>query len=237
VSGGTVVLSISALEAGVEGRQILFGVDLEVGPGEVHAIMGPNGSGKSTLVHVLMGRPGYELLGGRMTLDGLDLGSMAPWERAQAGLFLAMQDPIEVPGVSAQEVLEVSREELEREARLLDLDPRLLERGLNEDLSGGERKRSETLQMVMRAPKVALLDEIDSGLDADGRIAVARRIQELVRSRSMAVVAIVHRAELFENLIVDQVHVMENGRLVEHGGPELASKLEAGGYLRAARPK
>lgn len=231
------MLSISALEAGVEGRQILFGVDLEVGPGEVHAIMGPNGSGKSTLVHVLMGRPGYELLGGRMTLDGLDLGSMAPWERAQAGLFLAMQDPIEVPGVSAQEVLEVSREELEREARLLDLDPRLLERGLNEDLSGGERKRSETLQMVMRAPKVALLDEIDSGLDADGRIAVARRIQELVRSSSMAVVAIVHRAELFENLIVDQVHVMENGRLVEHGGPELASKLEAGGYLRAARPK
>jgi Fe-S cluster assembly ATP-binding protein len=234
---GATVLSIRGLEAGVEGRQILFGVDLEVGPGEVHAIMGPNGSGKSTLVHVLMARPGYEVLGGQMTLDGLDLGAMAPWERAQAGLFLAMQDPVEVPGVTAREVLGASWQDLEREARLLDLDPRLLERGLNEDLSGGERKRSETLQMVMRAPKVALLDEIDSGLDADGRIAVAKRIQDLVTSRSMAVVAIVHRGELFEHLAVDQVHVMENGRLVEHGGPELTRKLEAEGYLRAARPR
>ena len=182
------VLEVCDLRVAVAGQEILRGVDLTVRSGEVHVVMGPNGSGKSTLSHVIAGRPGYEVLGGRVTLDGVDLTSLSPWARAQAGLFLALQYPVEVPGVQLREVLvEAARaggrsiDEVEGamrvEAERIGLDPRLADRPLNVDLSGGEMKRVETLQLAVLRPKIAVLDEIDSGLDVDALRAVSRRIE------------------------------------------------------------
>jgi len=234
-------LVISGLRAGIPGREILRGIDLTVRPGEVHAVMGRNGSGKSTLSHVLMGKPGYEVLGGSVTLDGLELLGLPTWRRAQAGLFLAMQYPIEVPGVSLEDVLgeAFSARGADRgsvhaavaiEAARIGFDERFLGRPLNVDLSGGEKKRNETLQLAVLEPRFAVLDELDSGLDVDALRAVARRVSDLVAERGLGVLAITHYSRLLEELHPDVVHVLSGGRIVATGGPELAAELERTGY-------
>jgi Fe-S cluster assembly ATP-binding protein len=238
-------LVIEDLHAGVAGREILRGLDLVVRSGEVHAVMGPNGSGKSTLSHVLMGKPGYEVTGGRVTLDGVDLLDLPTWKRAQAGLFLAMQYPIEVPGVSLTSVLEESmvaagkptaglRRALIVEAARIGFDERFLERPLNVDLSGGEKKRNETLQLGVLEPKIAVLDEIDSGLDVDALRAVSRRIEASTNERGLGVLAITHYNRLLHELQPDHVHVFVLGRIQASGGPELAAELERTGYAAFA---
>ena len=215
-------LRIEGLRAGVEGREILRGIDLEVRSGEVHAVMGPNGSGKSTLAHVLMGRPGYDVLGGSVTLDGLDLLGLPAWQRARAGLFLAMQYPTEVPGVSLEEAMSEAlrtlgrdageaRELLRTEADRIGFDSQFLSRPLNVDLSGGERKRNETLQLGVLRPKIAILDEIDSGLDIDALRAVARRIEAATTEDGIGVLAITHYKRLLDELKPDVVHVLSGG--------------------------
>lgn len=233
-------LVISDLRAKVAGREILRGVTLTVRSGEVHAVMGPNGSGKSTLSHVIMGKPGYEVTGGSVTLDGVDLLSLAPWERAQAGLFLVMQYPVEVPGVTMSAALTAARAavgrdtdgldaELRREAIAIGLDPAALDRSLNVDFSGGEKKRNETIQLAVSGARFAILDEIDSGLDVDALRMVSQRI-EAATAEGLGVLAITHYNRLLEELRADVVHVFHGGRIVETGGPEVATRLEATGY-------
>ena len=235
------VLEVRGLRAGVAGKEILRGVDLTVRSGEVHAVMGPNGSGKSTLAHVLMGRPGYEVTGGSVVLDGVDMLVLAPWERAQAGLFLALQYPTEVPGVSLYDLLQTSARaagrrsdditaEIAAEAERLALDPRLLDRPVNVDLSGGEKKKNETLQLGVLRPAFALLDEIDSGLDVDALRACARRIEAATEETGLGVLAITHYNRLLHELHADHVHVLADGRIQRSGGPELALELETTGY-------
>jgi Fe-S cluster assembly ATP-binding protein len=234
-------LVIENLHAGIAGRTILRGIDLTVRSGEVHAVMGPNGSGKSTLSHVLMGKPGYEVTEGRATLDGVDLLALPTWKRAQAGLFLAMQYPIEVPGVALTSALEESlvaagrstsglRDELSLEADRIGFDRRFLDRALNVDLSGGEKKRNETLQLGVLQPRVAVLDEIDSGLDIDALRAVSRRIEQETNERGLGVLAITHYSRLLHELRPDYVHVLIRGRIERSGGPDLAMDLERTGY-------
>lgn len=237
----TAELIIDQLRAGVGGVEVLQGVDLVVRSGEVHAVMGPNGSGKSTLAHVLLGRPGYTVTGGSVTLDGIDLLALAPHERAQAGLFGALQYPVEVPGVALTEVLAAAltaagepidglRERVESEAERIGLDAELLDRPLNVDLSGGEKKRNETVQLAALRPKFAVLDEIDSGLDVDALEAVSRRIEAATDEFDLGVLAITHYSRLLNELQPDRVHVFARGRILETGGPELATQLEASGY-------
>jgi len=235
-------LVIEGLRAAVEGQEILTGVDLVVRSGEVHAVMGPNGSGKSTLSHVLAGRPGYEVLGGSVRLDGLELLTLPAWQRAEAGLFLAMQYPTEVPGVALRDLLRASvrasdeADEIESrmrtEAGRIGFDERFLERPLNVDLSGGEKKRNETLQMGVLRPKFAILDELDSGLDVDALRMVSRRVEEATLEDDLGVLAITHYSQLFEQLRPDVVHVFAAGRIQESGGAELATELESTGYER-----
>jgi Fe-S cluster assembly ATP-binding protein len=231
-------LVIEDLRAGIPGREILRGLSLTVRSGEVHAVMGPNGSGKSTLAHVLMGRPGYEVLGGSVTLDGVDLLAIPTWQRARAGLFLAMQHPIEVPGVSLVESLTSARDgdspdvgdRLRTEAARIGFDERFLDRSLNVDLSGGERKRNETLQLGVLRPKIAVLDEIDSGLDVDALADVARRVQEATTEWGLGVLAITHFRRLLDVLHPDVVHVLADGRVVATGDSELAENVDRTGY-------
>jgi Fe-S cluster assembly ATP-binding protein len=239
-------LRIDDLRAEVAGREILTGVTLTVRSGEVHAVMGPNGSGKSTLSNVVMGKPGYAVTGGSVTLDGVDLLSLPTWERAHAGLYLAMQYPTEVPGVRLSEVLEEAFRasgrdpalvgaRLEREADLLSFDRSFLDRPLNVDLSGGEKKRNDTLQLGVLEPRIAILDEIDSGLDIDALRAVSRRIEAataggLDGGAPLGVLAITHYARLLQELHPDVVHIFAHGRILESGGPELADRLEESGY-------
>lgn len=234
-------LRIEGLTAEIGGRPILRGIDLEVGAGEVHAVMGPNGAGKSTLSHVLMGRSGYTVTGGRVLLDGVDLLPLATWERAKAGLFLGMQYPIEVPGVSLEDALgeafaAVGRDRgevvalLEAEAGRVGLDRRFLDRPLNVDLSGGERKRNETVQLGVLRPRFAILDELDSGLDVDALRAVSRRVEAATEETGLGVLAITHYNRLLTELHPDRVHVLAGGRIVASGGPELAEELERTGY-------
>ncbi|MGH9120244.1 MAG: Fe-S cluster assembly ATPase SufC [Acidimicrobiales bacterium] len=234
-------LVIEGLHGSVGGREILHGLDLTVRSGEVHAVMGPNGSGKSTLSHVLAGKPGYEVTAGRVTLDGADLFSMEPYERAQAGLLLVLQYPIEVPGVLLRDVMSASMAAAGRSTADLDsvlaaesarigLDIKLLDRGFNVDLSGGERKRNETLQMAVLRPTIAVLDEVDSGLDIDALRAVARRIEAATTEWDLGVLAITHYSRLLHELHADHIHVLVGGRIVESGGPELAERLESEGY-------
>ena len=231
-------LVIEDLRAGIPGREILQGLSLTVRSGEVHAVMGPNGSGKSTLAHVLMGRPGYEVLGGSVTLDGVDLLAIPTWQRARAGLFLAMQHPIEVPGVSLVESLTSARdgdgsdvgERLHTEAARIGFDERFLDRSLNVDLSGGERKRNETLQLGVLRPKFAVLDEIDSGLDVDALADVAHRVQEATTEWGLGVLAITHFRRLLDVLHPDVVHVLAGGRVVATGDSELAVLVDRTGY-------
>ncbi|HUW03273.1 MAG TPA: Fe-S cluster assembly ATPase SufC [Acidimicrobiales bacterium] len=235
------VLEIRDLRASVDGAEILRGIDLTVRSGEVHAVMGPNGSGKSTLSHVLMGHPNYEVTGGSIKLDGQELVGMSTFERATAGMFLAMQYPIEVPGVSVAAVLEAaytasgrSQSEVAQrmvvEAERIGFDEKFLERPMNVDLSGGEKKRNETLQLGVLEPKIAILDEIDSGLDVDALVAVSRRVEDATNEQGLGVLAITHYKRLLEELQPDQVHVLVKGVIEMSGGPELADELEASGY-------
>ncbi len=237
----TATLTIEGLRAEVAGKEILRGVDLEIGAGEVHAVMGPNGAGKSTLSHVLMGRPGYRVTGGRVRLDGVDLLPLPTWKRAQAGLFLGMQDAVEVPGVSLHDALGEAlvaagrdRSEvdatLRAEAARVGFDERFLLRPLNVDLSGGERKRNETVQLGVLRPRFAVLDELDSGLDVDALRAVSRRIEGATEEFGLGVLAITHYTRLLTELHPDRVHVLASGRIVASGGPELADELERTGY-------
>ncbi len=235
------VLRITDLHATVARHEILRGVDLEVRTGEVHALMGPNGSGKSTLSHALMGSGEYEVTRGSVSIDGEELLGLPTWQRAQRGLFLAMQYPVEVPGVPLEEVVGAaldargaSRSDLHDrivvEARTLGVPDELLGRGVNTEFSGGEKKRAETVQLAVLEPKFAVLDEIDSGLDVDALRDVARRVYALARERQVGVLAITHYARLLAELRPDRVHVFLAGRIVKSGGPELADELERTGY-------
>jgi Fe-S cluster assembly ATP-binding protein len=235
------VLEISDLRAGIGDREILKGMDLTVSSGEVHAVMGPNGSGKSTLAHVLMGRPGYEVKSGSVRIDGQELLGQPTWRRARAGLFLAMQYPVEVPGVSLQAALEESfsasgrppgevAELVRAEAERIGFRQQLLTRPLNVEFSGGEKKFNETLQLGVLRPRFAVLDEIDSGLDIDALRAVSRRIEEATSESDLGVLAITHYSRILHELRPDMVHVLSEGRIVASGGPELAQELEQTGY-------
>jgi Fe-S cluster assembly ATP-binding protein len=205
--------------------------------GEVHAIMGPNGSGKSTLAHALTGHPGYTVLDGSVTIDGVELLTLSATDRARAGLMLVLQQPFEIPGVRAFDLLEAAgaerstlRARMLEEAERLELRPELLDRFVNVDLSGGERKRAEMVQLGILQPKFALLDEVDSGLDVDALDAVARRLVAATTEWNCGVLAITHFRRLLLELPPTMIHVMGNGRIVATGGPELAETLERDGY-------
>ncbi len=203
--------------------------------------MGPNGSGKSTLSHSLMGRPDYEVTGGSITIDGEELVGLPTWQRAQRGLFLAMQYPVEVPGVPLESLVTASlrargdapngvHERVAAEAAALGVRTELLKRGVNDEFSGGEQKRAETVQLAVLQPRFAILDEIDSGLDVDSLREVARRVERMTQENDLGVLAITHYARVLSELRPDRVHVMRDGRIVRSGGPELADELEASGY-------
>ena len=241
------LLEIKNLHAGADGTPILNGLSLAIQPGEVHAIMGPNGSGKSTLSYVLSGKDGYEVSGGDMLFDGQSLADMAPEERAIAGLFLAFQYPLEIPGVTNMTFLKTSlnailrgRGEDEMDAasflrlareksRALGMNDEMLKRQLNVGFSGGEKKRNEILQMAMLEPKLAILDETDSGLDIDALKTVAEGVNAL-RAPDRGMLVITHYQRLLDFIKPDVVHVMAAGQIVKSGGPELALELEKSGY-------
>lgn len=233
-------LQISSLAAEVAETQILHGIDLTVNSGEVHVVMGPNGAGKSTLSAVLMGKTGYRVLEGSVTLDGQEMLGMPTWQRARAGLHLVMQYPTEVAGVSLRDALAEALTArgrstdgltalLEAEATRIGLAPALLHRSLNVDLSGGEKKRNETLQLAVLEPRFAVLDELDSGLDIDALRDCARRVEALSQD-GLGVLAITHYTRLLHELRADVVHILVKGRIVASGGPELADTLERDGY-------
>ena len=234
-------LKIQGLCAEVAGKEILRGIDLEVNSGEVHAIMGPNGAGKSTLSAVIMGKPGYTVTAGSVTLDGVDMLSLPTWKRATAGLHLVMQYPTEVPGVHVDEVLHEAltargrasddlTTRIASEASRINFDADLVSRALNVDLSGGEKKRNETLQLGVLEPKIAILDELDSGLDIDALRDCARRVEAATHESNLGVLAITHYVRLLEELKPDVVHILAAGRIVKTAGPELADELERDGY-------
>jgi Fe-S cluster assembly ATP-binding protein len=238
-------LEIRGLRAEVDGNEILKGIDITVSSGEVHAVMGPNGAGKSTLSAVVMGKPGYTVTAGSVTLDGADVLAMPAWQRAVAGLHLVMQYPTEVPGVPLVDVLaealatrgrptEGLAALLEDEARRIGFEQRFLYRPLNVDLSGGEKKRNETLQLAVLRPRIAILDELDSGLDIDALRDCARRVEEMSNDNTagepLGVLAITHYARLLAELRPDHVHILVKGRIVARGGPELADVLDVEGY-------
>jgi Fe-S cluster assembly ATP-binding protein len=241
------MLEIKNLQVTVDGRAILHGLDLTVNKGEVHAIMGPNGSGKSTLAHVLAGRDSYEVTGGSVTFDGVDLLALAPDERAAKGIFLAFQYPLEIPGVTSFNFLRTAlnaqrkkRGEAElmpaefikrvREASAkLGVDQEMLRRPVNVGFSGGEKKRNEILQMALLEPRLAVLDETDSGLDIDALKIVSDGVNRL-RSPERAMIVITHYQRLLNHIVPDVVHVLSRGRIVRTGGKELALELEAKGY-------
>jgi Fe-S cluster assembly ATP-binding protein len=246
------MLDIRDLRASVADKPILNGVSLSVPAGEVHAIMGPNGSGKSTLAYVLSGRPGYEVTGGRVTFDGQDLLAMEPHERAAAGLFLGFQYPVEIPGISYLQFLRESLNSQRRargeaelsgaefiklarsQAALLGMDAEMLKRPVNVGFSGGEKKRAEMVQMGIMAPKFAVLDETDSGLDIDALKSVGAGINRIMRAPDKGVLLITHYQRLLDYVEPDRVHVLQAGRIERSGGPELARDLEREGYAEAA---
>jgi len=241
------MLSIKNLQASVEGNRILNGINLEVKPGEVHAIMGPNGSGKSTLASVLAGKEDYEVTEGSAQLDGNDIFELGPEERSREGLFLAFQYPVEIPGVSntnfmkacvnakrAHQGLEPVKPHeflkmIKEKAALVDLDPKFLHRSVNEGFSGGEKKRNEVFQMAMLEPKLSIMDETDSGLDIDALKVVAKGVNAL-RNENNAFVVITHYQRLLNYIVPDYVHVLYQGRIVKSGDKSLALELEEKGY-------
>jgi Fe-S cluster assembly ATP-binding protein len=238
------VLEVRGLHASAGDREVLHGVDLTVRSGEVHVIMGPNGSGKSTLAHALMGRPGTQVTAGSISLDGQDLTDRPAWERARAGLFLALQHPVEVPGVGLASLLAAAAEGDElpvdaatlpdrmlEEATAVGLDARLLRRPLNVDLSGGERKRTEMVQLGVLRPAICVLDEVDSGLDVDALGEVARRLQLATTEWGVGILAITHFNRFLVQLEADLVHVLVDGRIVATGDAALALELERTGYV------
>ena len=241
------ILSIKNLHAGIEGNEILKGITLDVRPGEVHAIMGPNGSGKSTLASVLAGREDYAVSEGSVTFDGKDLFDMAAEDRARHGLFLAFQYPIEIPGVSTANFMKSAVSEMRKhrgldplepaaflqlmreKMKLVEMDPSFLQRSLNQGFSGGEKKRNEIFQMAMLEPKLAVLDETDSGLDIDALKVVSQGVNTL-RAKDNAFVVITHYQRLLDHIVPDFVHVLWNGRIVKSGTKDLALELEEKGY-------
>ena len=245
----TVLLDIQDLHAEIDGRKILNGLSLTVNKGEVHAIMGPNGAGKSTLSYVLAGKPGYEVTGGQILLNGEDLLEMEPDERAAKGVFLAFQYPLEIPGVATLTFLraalnaqrktrgeqELSSPDVLKRVRAiakqLSIDPDMLRRPLNVGFSGGEKKRNETLQMALLEPSLCVLDETDSGLDIDALKVVASGVNAL-RSSERGMVVITHYQRLLDYIVPDVVHVLSAGRIVRSGGKQLALELEATGYAQ-----
>jgi len=241
------ILEIKNLSAGVEGKQILKGIDLTVRAGEVHAVMGPNGSGKSTLAAVLAGRDGYDVTGGEVLYNGKDLLDLDPEERARAGVFLAFQYPVEIPGVNSTYFLKAALNEIRKskgqpeldamefltlvkdKVKLLELSEDLLKRSVNEGFSGGEKKRNEIFQMAVLEPRLAILDETDSGLDIDALKIVSQGVNKLKRADNAQLV-ITHYQRLLNYIVPDYVHVLCDGRIVKSGSKELALDLEAKGY-------
>ncbi|AXT18450.1 Fe-S cluster assembly ATPase SufC [Flavobacteriaceae bacterium AU392] len=241
------MLTIKDLHASVEGKDILRGINLEVKAGEVHAIMGPNGSGKSTLASVIAGKEEYEVEKGEIVLEGENLDELAAEERAHKGIFLSFQYPVEIPGVSVTNFIKTAINEtrkargledmpanemlkkIREKAELLEIDRKFLSRSLNEGFSGGEKKRNEIFQMAMLEPKLAILDETDSGLDIDALRIVANGVNKL-KSKDNAVVVITHYQRLLDHIVPDFVHVLYNGKIVKSGGKELAHELEEKGY-------
>jgi Fe-S cluster assembly ATP-binding protein len=241
------VLEIKDLRAGVDGKEILKGISLAVKPGEIHAIMGPNGSGKSTLAQVLAGHPAYEVTGGQVFFEGQDLLDMEPEERAQAGVFLAFQYPVEIPGVTNAYFLRAAYNELrkargeeeidsmdfidllEDKLKVVEWGPEIMQRAVNAGFSGGEKKRNEILQLAVLDPKLAILDETDSGLDIDALRTVAAGVNALCRPDN-AFIVITHYQRLLNYIVPDFVHVLSDGKVVMSGGKDLALELEAKGY-------
>ncbi|MEO6113311.1 MAG: Fe-S cluster assembly ATPase SufC [Sphingomicrobium sp.] len=246
------MLKIENLHATVAGKPILNGLTLTVPTGEIHAIMGPNGSGKSTLAYVLGGRPGYEVTQGSVSFDGRDLFAMEPHERATAGMFLGFQYPVEIPGVSYLQFLRESLNSQRRsrgekdlsgaefirlakaQAATLGMDAEMLKRPVNVGFSGGEKKRAEMVQMGIMAPRLAILDETDSGLDIDALKSVGAGINKIMRARDKSVLLITHYQRLLDYVKPDRVHVLSRGKITRSGGPELAHELEREGYAEAA---
>jgi Fe-S cluster assembly ATP-binding protein len=241
------LLAVSGLHATVNGIRILKGMDLTIRSGEVHAIMGPNGSGKSTFAKVLAGHPAYEVSAGEVVFEGANLLALEPEARARAGIFLGFQYPIEIPGVANSQFLRLAYNTLQVERgkdeldplefgdfvrekmKLLEMSPEFLQRSVNEGFSGGEKKRNEILQMALLDPRLAILDETDSGLDIDALRIVAHGVNQLA-NKNNAIVLITHYQRLLDYIVPDYVHVMESGRIVKTGGKELALELEARGY-------
>jgi Fe-S cluster assembly ATP-binding protein len=238
-------LEIRDLHVSVGSTQILNGVTLTIKSGEVHAVMGPNGAGKSTLSAAIMGKPGYTVTSGSILLDGEDVLAMPTWKRAVAGLHLVMQYPTEVPGVKLSEVLSEAltarnsslpnlNKTINEEASRISFDTELVNRAVNVDFSGGEKKRNETLQLAVLKPKIAILDELDSGLDIDALRDCAKRVEDATNEDQLGALVITHYSRLFEELKPDFVHILAKGRIVKSGGPELADELERDGYAAYA---
>jgi Fe-S cluster assembly ATP-binding protein len=241
------LLEVKDLHAGIDGKEILKGLNLQVKKGEVHAIMGPNGSGKSTLSKVLAGHPSYEVISGEVLYEGKNLLELEPDERAREGVFMAFQYPVEVPGVSNSQFLRLAYNEkmkhlgeeeldplefndyLKEKAKIVDMDPAFFKRSVNEGFSGGEKKRNEILQMAVLQPKLAVLDETDSGLDIDALRIVAEGVNTL-RSPDNAIILVTHYQRLLNFIVPDMVHVLAGGKIVKEGGKELALELEEKGY-------
>ncbi|MEQ8689206.1 MAG: Fe-S cluster assembly ATPase SufC [Pseudomonadales bacterium] len=241
------MLSVRDLHANVGGEEILHGLDLTINAGEVHAIMGPNGSGKSTLANILAGKPGYTVSAGQVEFEGVDLTPYEPHERAHLGIFLAFQYPVEIPGVSNMEFLKASADSIAKArgeeqpnaatfikqirelALTLDLSPEFLKRGVNEGFSGGEKKRNEILQLLLAQPKLAVLDETDSGLDIDALKVVAQGVNRY-RDADNGVLLVTHYQRLLDHIVPDYVHVLADGRIVQSGDKSLALELEKKGY-------
>ena len=238
-------LEIRDLHVSVGATQILNGITLTIKSGEVHAVMGPNGAGKSTLSAAIMGKPGYTVTSGSILLDGKDVLAMPTWKRAVAGLHLVMQYPTEVPGVKLSEVLSEAltarnsslpnlNKTINEEASRISFDTELVNRAVNVDFSGGEKKRNETLQLAVLKPKIAILDELDSGLDIDALRDCAKRVEDATNEDQLGALVITHYSRLFEELKPDFVHILAKGRIVKSGGPELADELERDGYAAYA---